>query len=58
MWQPTAVDISESDKAKPKILMQVFSYDSKYMACMDEFFAVTLIAYDHKPFFPLNPKEW
>ena len=40
------LNVSETDKAKPKISFLTFSSDSKYFATIDESFAVTVFNYD------------
>jgi len=66
-WQPSVLDVSEQEKARAKVNMQIFSSDSKQLATMDDDFSVTLFTIgtlflnnnaDHKLFDPKNPKEW
>jgi len=51
--------VSEAEKAKPNVLQQVFSEDSKYLATMDSDYAVTLFTKDFILFDPNKKvKEW
>ena len=44
-WQARELDVTETEKAKPEILQQVFSSDSKHLAVIDSDFSVTLFAF-------------
>lgn len=60
-WQPqsqsTHVSISQEHGA-PKVILQTFSSDSKYLAVADDVRCVTLFKNDHKFGDPSQPKEW
>jgi len=55
--QSTCVSISQ-EHAPPKVTLQAFSSDSKYIAVADDSFCVTLFKNDHKFGDPSQPKEW
>lgn len=44
--------------ANTHVTMQVFSSDSKFLATMDEDYAVSLFTIDYRLFDMNNPKEW
>lgn len=57
-WQKNYLLVSETDKAKPKIVFQVFASDSKHLATMDEDYSVCLFTYDHRFNDITKEKEW